>query len=137
MRPTLWMAVSVVVAASVAGCASTPASESTGAVVLGPGGHAEGRVGAAAGGETRLRLSLRGGGRVDFSVREDGGAVLQEGALGAAESRMSPVAKALYVVTLDARGDAGATIDYVLSGPTTDVTWDLSRAFARVAAPKR
>ena len=76
---------------------------------------------------------LRGDGRVDFFVKDGGGVVVQQGTLGAAEARFAPVAKANYTVTLDARGATGANVTYVLQGPTTDLTWDLSRA----AAPRR
>lgn len=124
-------------AAVLAGCASAPVSESIGEVALGPNGHAEGHIVAAAGGDTRLSLSLRGDGRVEFAVKDGAGAVVQQGTLGAAEARLAPVAKASFTVTLDARGGTGAAVKYVLQGPTTDLTWDLSRAAGAAATPKK
>ena len=105
------------------------------AVVLGPGGRAEGRVVVPEGAEIEIGLENEGPGRADYVIRVDGGSQLATGALHEASAGFEASKQSTIIVVIEAYNDAGTTVEFeVEADGGLDLTWDLSRAQRKVEA---
>jgi len=110
------------------GCVSQRATIQ-GAVILGPGGRAEGRLEVPEGGDVALTLRNDGPGGADFVVRDAGGQTVQEGTIGDATVKLASTEPQTIAIVLEAYEDQGATVVVTVQATgRIKIGWDLSRA---------
>lgn len=119
-------------ATALAACASSESVGSAGRIELAAGARAEGRVDVPAGAEASLRLARTGPGRVDYTLRREGGATIASGSLNASVTTEIPESDRTetYVLVLSAHEQEAAVNGYLkVSGERSDpaITWTMTR----------